>query len=69
MFAMIELLRYQRDDGREPFSECLNGLRDKVAQARIRIRPGSTVRPQKWPFSSSWPRSHAGFKPISQKVV
>ncbi len=35
---MIELLRCQRDDGREPFSECLNGLRDKVAQARIRIR-------------------------------
>lgn len=35
---MIELLRYQRDDGREPFSEWLNGLRDKVAQARIRIR-------------------------------
>lgn len=35
---MIELLRYQRDDGREPFSDWLNGLRDKVAQARIRIR-------------------------------
>lgn len=35
---MIELLRYQRDDGREPFSEWLNGLRDKVAQAHIRIR-------------------------------
>lgn len=35
---MIELLRYQRDDGREPFSEWLNGLRDKVAQARIRVR-------------------------------
>lgn len=26
------------DDGREPFSDWLNGLRDKVAQARIRIR-------------------------------
>ena len=38
MRAMIELLRYQRDDGREPFSDWLNGLRDKVAQARIRIR-------------------------------
>lgn len=35
---MIELLRYQRNDGREPFSEWLNGLRDKLAQARIRIR-------------------------------
>lgn len=35
---MIELLRYQRNDGREPFSEWLNSLRDKVAQARIRIR-------------------------------
>ena len=38
MRAMIELLRYQRDDGREPFSDWLNGLRDKVAQACIRIR-------------------------------
>lgn len=35
---MIELLRYQRNDGREPFTEWLQGLRDKVAQARIRIR-------------------------------
>lgn len=35
---MLELLRYQREDGREPFSEWLNGLRDKVAQARIRVR-------------------------------
>ncbi len=35
---MIELFRYQRDDGREPFTVWLNGLRDKVAQARIRIR-------------------------------
>lgn len=35
---MIELLRYQREDGREPFSEWLNALRDKVAQTRIRIR-------------------------------
>jgi putative addiction module killer protein len=35
---MIELLRYQRDDEREPFTEWLNTLRDKVAQARIRIR-------------------------------
>jgi putative addiction module killer protein len=35
---MIELFRYQRADGREPFSEWLNAVRDKVAQARIRIR-------------------------------
>jgi putative addiction module killer protein len=35
---MIEILRYQRNDGREAFSDWLNGLRNKVAQARIRIR-------------------------------
>lgn len=35
---MIELFRYQRDDGYEPFTDWLNALRDKVAQARIRIR-------------------------------
>ncbi len=35
---MIELFRYQRDDGREPFTDWLSALRDKVAQARIRIR-------------------------------
>jgi len=35
---MIELLRYQRGDGREPFTEWLNGLRDTVGQARIRVR-------------------------------
>ena len=35
---MIELFRYQRDDGREPFTEWLNVMRDKVAQARIRVR-------------------------------
>jgi putative addiction module killer protein len=35
---MIDLLRYQRADGREPFSEWLAGIRDKVAQARIRVR-------------------------------
>lgn len=34
----MELIRYRRDDGYEPISEWLNGLRDKVAQARIRIR-------------------------------
>lgn len=35
---MIEVFRYRGDDEREPFSEWLNALRDKVAQARIRIR-------------------------------
>jgi putative addiction module killer protein len=35
---MIELLRYQREDGREPFTEWLDAMRDRVAQARIRVR-------------------------------
>jgi putative addiction module killer protein len=35
---MIELFRYQREDGREPFTDWLDGMRDNVAQARIRIR-------------------------------
>ncbi|MBF0305199.1 MAG: type II toxin-antitoxin system RelE/ParE family toxin [Alphaproteobacteria bacterium] len=35
---MMNLLRYQREDGREPFTEWLGGLRDTVAQARIRVR-------------------------------
>lgn len=34
----MEILRYRRDDGREPFGDWLNALRDKVAQARIRVR-------------------------------
>jgi putative addiction module killer protein len=34
----MELLRYQREDGREPFTDWLAGLRDKVAAARIRLR-------------------------------
>lgn len=38
MALMIEILRYQRDDGREPFTEWLDAVRDKVAQARIRVR-------------------------------
>ena len=33
----MKLYRYQRQDGRVPFSDWLNGLRDKRAQARIRI--------------------------------
>jgi putative addiction module killer protein len=35
---MIELFRYRRDDGIEPFTEWLNSLHDKLAQARIRVR-------------------------------
>ncbi|MBB5391275.1 MULTISPECIES: type II toxin-antitoxin system RelE/ParE family toxin [unclassified Herbaspirillum] len=35
---MIELFRYQRADGHEPLSDWLDKLRDKIAQARIRIR-------------------------------
>jgi putative addiction module killer protein/probable addiction module antidote protein len=35
---MLHMLRYQREDGREPFTEWLNGLRDLTAQARIRVR-------------------------------
>jgi putative addiction module killer protein len=35
---MIELFRYRRDDGREPFTEWLDALRDKVAEARVRVR-------------------------------
>ncbi len=35
---MIELFRYQDENGREPFSEWLGSMRDKVAQARVRIR-------------------------------
>ena len=34
----MELLRYRRRDGKEPFTEWLETLRDKSAEARIRIR-------------------------------
>lgn len=34
----MELFRYQRPDGTEPFSVWLGALRDKMAAARIRIR-------------------------------
>ena len=34
----MELVRYQREDGVEPFSDWLNALRDKRAQARVRVR-------------------------------
>ena len=35
---MIELLRYQAEDKTEPVTEWLNSLRDKQAQARLRVR-------------------------------
>jgi putative addiction module killer protein len=35
---MIELIRYQRENGQVPLTEWLDSLRDKVAQARIRGR-------------------------------
>jgi putative addiction module killer protein len=35
---MIELLRYQREDGIQPFTEWLDAVRDRPAQARIRVR-------------------------------
>ena len=35
---MMELLRYQQEDGKEPFTDWLLKMRDKVAQARIRVR-------------------------------
>jgi hypothetical protein len=35
---MIELIRYQRADGREPFGEWLSALRDNATKARIRER-------------------------------
>ena len=38
MVAMIEVIRYVRQDGSEPFSVWLSGLRDKIAEARIRVR-------------------------------
>ena len=34
----MELLRYRRLDGAEPFTEWLGALRDRAAGARIRIR-------------------------------
>lgn len=35
---MIEVFRYQTSSGEEPVTEWLNSLRDKQAQAKIRIR-------------------------------
>ncbi len=35
---MIEVFRYRRSDGREPFTEWLASLRDKRAAAKILVR-------------------------------
>lgn len=35
---MIEIRRYQREDGRVPFTEWLATMRDKIAQAAARTR-------------------------------
>ena len=35
---MIEVFRYQTGDGKEPLTEWLQSLRDKQAQAKVRIR-------------------------------
>jgi putative addiction module killer protein len=34
----IELLEYLTEDGRHPFREWLEGLKDRMARARIRVR-------------------------------
>lgn len=34
----MELVRYRREDGAEPFTDWLGALRDKTAQARVRVR-------------------------------
>ena len=35
---MIEVFRYQSDDGTEPVTDWLQSLRDKQAQAKVRVR-------------------------------
>jgi len=35
---MIEVFRYQTGDGKEPLTEWLQSLRDKQAQAKVRVR-------------------------------
>ncbi len=35
---MIDVLRYQAEDATEPVTEWLNNLRDKQAQAKLRVR-------------------------------
>lgn len=35
---MFEVLRYQTEDGRQPFTEWLATIEDKALQAKIRVR-------------------------------
>jgi len=35
---VLELLRYQAEDGREPFTDWLRSIQDKPTQARVRVR-------------------------------
>ena len=35
---MVHVLRYQAEDTTEPVTEWLNNLRDRQAQARLRVR-------------------------------
>ena len=35
---MFEVLRYQAEDGHQPFTAWLNAIEDKATQARIRVR-------------------------------
>ena len=38
MNSMIEVFRYQREDGIEPVTDWLKSLRDKRAEAKVRVR-------------------------------
>ncbi|OGC77577.1 MAG: addiction module killer protein [candidate division Zixibacteria bacterium RBG_16_50_21] len=38
MISMIEVFRYQTEEGKEPLTEWLQSLRDKQGQAKIRVR-------------------------------
>ena len=65
---MLELLRYQREDGGEPFSAWLNTLRDKSSQARIRVACGSS----KWAISatrSRWARASSNYAYIPELAI
>jgi putative component of toxin-antitoxin plasmid stabilization module len=53
---MFQLLRYQREDGRELFTEWLKGLRNLKAQARIRAitwRSATSGVASRWAKASS----------------
>jgi putative addiction module killer protein len=38
LIPVIELIRYQQQDGREPYTEWFGGLRDQMARTRIAAR-------------------------------